>query len=67
MRPARALVLVSCLLLVYALVAAITAITQDRPAEFSMTPADDPETVVQWIVRGTSFPHHSRRSQLRSS
>ena len=53
MRPARALVLVSGLLLVYALVAMVVAITQDWPAEFSTTSADDPETVVQWIVRGS--------------
>jgi len=53
MRPARALALVSCLLLVYGLVAAVVAITQDWPAEFSTTPADDPDTVVQWIVRGS--------------
>ena len=53
MRPARALALVSCLLLVYGLVAATVAIRQDWPAEFGTTRADDPETVVQWVVRGS--------------
>ena len=53
MRPARALALVSCLLLVYGLVAATVAIRQDWPAEFGTTPTDDPETVVQWVVRGS--------------
>ena len=53
MRPERALVLVSCLLLVYWVVGIVAAIMQDWPAEFSTTPADDPETVWQWIVRGS--------------
>jgi len=53
MRPARALVLVSCLLLVYSVVAIVVAIAQDWPAEFSTTPSDDPQTVGQWIVRGS--------------
>ena len=53
MRPERALLLVSFLLIAYWLVAVVVAITQDWPAEFSTTPADDPDTVGQWIVRGS--------------
>ena len=53
MNAARALVLVSSLVLVYWVVAIAVAITQDWPAEFSTSPSDDPETVGQWIVRGS--------------
>jgi len=53
MAASRWLVLVSCLLLVYWVVAIVVAITQDWPAEFGTSPSDDPETVGEWILRGS--------------
>ncbi len=52
-RNARRLVLASLALFAYWLVAAVIAITQDWPAEFDTTAADDPTTLPQWIVRGS--------------
>jgi hypothetical protein len=52
-RYARRLILVSGLLLAYWVVMAVLAISQDWPAEFDTTAADDPETLAEWVVRGS--------------
>jgi hypothetical protein len=52
-RYARWLVVVSVALLAYWAVMAIVAIAQDWPGEFGTSPEDDPDTVWEWIWRGS--------------
>lgn len=44
---------VSLALFVYWVVGFVVAMTQNWPAELDTEPSDDPETLVQWIVRGS--------------
>ena len=43
----------SSFLLAYWVVMAVLAISQDWPAEFDTTAADDPETIGEWVIRGS--------------
>jgi hypothetical protein len=53
LRPRRLLVRVSLALVLYWVVAFLVAMTQDWPAELSTDAGDDPESVGEWIVRGS--------------